>query len=104
MDAREVITLIAIYIAIYYFNAKRLLSWIRDFDKEYSESLGFTSGFGMSDSMAVGKILFDKNLPKATYPNQVKFRFKLTRLMLFLSPVFVLVTVALNGLIIHINS
>jgi len=103
MDAREVITLFVIYVAIYYFNAKRLLSWIRDFDKEYSESLSFTNGFGMKDSMAVGKILFDNKLPKPNYPDQVKFRFKLTRLMLFLSPVFVLVTVALNGFIIHIS-
>jgi hypothetical protein len=86
MNAREMITLMAIYVAIYYFNARRLLFWIREFDKEYFKSLGFVGGVGMRNSVAIGKILFDKSLPKPDYPSGFKFRLKLTRLMLFLSP------------------
>lgn len=87
MKARDVISLMAIYIAIYYFNARSLLSWIRDSDKEYSERLGLTGGIGLRNSIEIVKILFDRNLPKPNYPDEIKFRLKFTRLMLFLSPV-----------------
>ncbi|TFW29167.1 hypothetical protein [Massilia horti] len=86
MNARDVITLMAIYVAIYYFNARRLLFWIREFDKEYFQSLGFVGGVGMRNSVAIGKILFDRSLPKPDYPPGFKFRLKFTRFILFFSP------------------
>jgi hypothetical protein len=86
MNARDAIALMAIYVAIYYFNARRLLFWIGEFDKEYSQSLGFVGGVGVRNSIAIGKILFDKSLPKPDYPTAFKFRLKFTRFMLFLSP------------------
>jgi len=86
MHARDVITLMVIYVAIYYFNARRVLSSIAEFDKEYAKSLGFKGGIGMRNSIAIGKILFDSSLPKPGYPTGLRFRLKFTRLMLFLSP------------------
>lgn len=86
LNARDVITLMVFYVAIYYFNARRLLFWIRDFDKEYFQGLGFVGGVGMRNSIAFGKILFDRNLPKLNHPPGFKFRLKLTRIMLFASP------------------
>jgi hypothetical protein len=86
MNARDVITLMAIYVAIYYFIARRLLSWIGEFDKEYSQGLGLVGGVSVRNSIAIGKILFDKSLPKPYYPPKFKFLLKFTRFMLFLSP------------------
>lgn len=97
MNARDVITLMAIYVAIYYFNARRLLFWIREFDKDYFQSLGFVGGVGMRNSVAIGKILFDSSLPKPDYPPGFKFRLKLTRLMLFLSPAVAIAMIFLTA-------
>lgn len=87
MDARDLITLMVAYIAIYYFNARRLLAWIVEFDKEYCRKLGLVGGVGMRNSIAIGKILFDADLPKPNYPSGFKFRLKFTRIMLAISPI-----------------
>lgn len=86
MDARDVIAVMASYVAIYYLNARHLLFRIREFDEEYYQSLGSVGGVGIRNSVAIGKILFDRRLPKPEYPSSFKFWLKFTRYMLFLSP------------------
>ena len=96
MNARDVITLMAVYAAIYYFSARRLLFWIEKFDKDYFQSLGFVGGVGMRNSVAIGKILFDRLLPKPDYPPEFKLLLRITRLMLFLSPGVAIIMIFLS--------
>jgi hypothetical protein len=97
MDARDLISFMLGYVAIYYFNARSLLAWLAKFDEEYCEKLGLVGGVGMRNPVAIGKILFDKNLPKPTHPGGFKFRLKLTRIMLAISPVVVIAMIFLLG-------
>ncbi len=87
MNARDVISLLVVYVAVYYFNARRLLAQLERIDPEYWRGLGSNGGFGMSNSLAIGKLLFDSDLPKKAYPDDFKSRLKLVRVMLLLGPV-----------------
>jgi hypothetical protein len=97
MNARDVIALMSLYVAIYYFNARRLVFMIREFDEEYFQGLDFVGRVGMRNSLAIGKILFDSSLPKPNYPPGFKFQLKFTRFMLFSAPAVAVVMSLLAG-------
>jgi hypothetical protein len=86
MSTSFLIALAAIYAAIYYLAARRLLAELKDIDKDYYQFLGAHGGIGPSNSNAIIKMIFDEGVPKEFYPKSFKNRLMLVRLMLYVSP------------------
>lgn len=68
---------------------------LRFIDPDYYSQLGAKPGIGMSNSLAVGRMLFDLELPKQSYPICVSRMITVARYMLLLSPFVVVGIIAL---------
>jgi hypothetical protein len=90
MEARDWISLAALYVGVYYVVARGALRKLQAIDPVYSSKLGAKPGVGISNSLAVGKMLFDLELPKRSYPVGVSRMIVVARYMLFLSPLVLL--------------
>ena len=64
-------------------------------DPDYYSQLGAKPGIGMKNSLAVGRMLFDRELPKHSYPIGVCRMITVARNMLFFSPFVVFGVIAL---------
>ncbi|MDM4767187.1 hypothetical protein [Pelomonas sp. SE-A7] len=63
---------------------------LQSIDPDYYSELGEKPRVGMSNSIAIGQMLFDRELPKQSYPASVSGMIMVARYMLFLSPVVLL--------------
>ncbi|MBH9554392.1 hypothetical protein [Inhella gelatinilytica] len=99
MEARDWISLAALYVAIYYTVARIAMKRLRTIDHDYFAKLGAKSDVGMSNSIAIGKMLFDSELPKQSYPAGVSRMIVAARYMLFFSPVVLIGAVALANIV-----
>lgn len=86
MDAKSLISAGAVYVAIYYWLARRLVSQLSTFDPEYFKHLGARGGVGPSNSFAMLGLLFDGEVPKNFWPAQFKLRLAIVRGMLVVYP------------------
>ena len=96
MDVKLVITLMVVYVWVYYFLARRVLTDIRKVDPDYFEYSGARGGIGMENSLAVGRMIFDGGMPKNFYPSVIKAKLMIVRVMLGAAPV-VFVALLLMG-------
>ena len=68
LAARDFIAIMALYVFVYYGLARSAMRQLRTVDPDYYVKIGGTHGLGMGSSWAVGKMLFDQQLPKQSYP------------------------------------
>jgi hypothetical protein len=90
MNANIVIGAAAIYTMIYNFAARRVLFDLKKVDPDYFEYLGASDGISGGNSVAIIKMIFDEDVPKRFYPDPLRKRFVIVRVMLALWP-FVLI-------------
>ena len=90
MDAKVVITLLCIYGGVYYVLARRVLGKIKEVDSDYFDYLGARARIGMSNSVAIMKMLADESIPKKFYPRELVRYILITRIMLGLYPLLLL--------------
>ncbi len=95
MESRHWITLLALYVWVYYAVARSVMRKLQTIDPDYYYQLGTKPGIGMNNSIAVGRMLFDRELPKQSYPISVCRMITLARNMLFLSPFVVFGVISL---------
>ena len=90
-----VIALGAAYGGIYYMVCRSFLRDIRRLDPEFYLWLGGAiDQTAARNSVAIAKVLFDDLCPKTFYPLHTKRKIRAARLMLYLSPLWLLATFA----------
>ena len=85
--------LAALYVWIYYGVARSALRELREVDPDYYRFLGAEGGLGMKNAMAVGQLLFDRQIPKAFYPARMRRKIAWARGMACLSPLVIIVAI-----------
>jgi hypothetical protein len=95
MEPRDWISLAALYVGVYYAVARWAMKGLQAVDPDYYAKLGARPGVGMSNSFAVGRMLFDRELPKQSHPASVSRMIMVARYMLFLSPLALVGVIAL---------
>src|SRR3546814_7749754 len=76
-----------LYIWVYYAVARSAMKQLLTVDPNYYSYLGAKPGAGISNSLAVGRMLFDRGVPKPFYPQSVARKIALARYMIYLSPI-----------------
>jgi hypothetical protein len=84
-----------LYIWVYYAVARSAMRQLLAIDPDYHSYLGARPGLGMSNSLAIGRMLFDSGVPKPFYPKSVIRKIALARYMLYLGPIVLIVDVML---------
>ena len=84
-----------LYIWAYYAVARSAMRQLLAADPDYYSYLGAKPGIGMSNSLAVGRMLFDSRIPKPFYPRSVTRKIALARCMLYLGPIVLIAAIAL---------
>jgi hypothetical protein len=90
MEPRDWTALAALYVAVYYAVARMAMRKLKSVDPDRYAELGAKPSVGMQNSFAIGRMLFDRELPKRSYPASVSGMITVARYMLFLSPVVLL--------------
>lgn len=98
MESKHWIALLALYVWIYYAIARSAMRKLQTIDPDYYSQLGAKPGIGMNNSIAVGRMLFDRELPKQSYPISVCRMITVARNMLFLSPFVIFGVIALAAI------
>ena len=95
---KHAIAILAAYNFVYYFSARYVVRSLALVDPSYHAGLGARPGVSGRNSLAIGRVLFDPDLPKADYPAKVRRALYLARAMLVLFPVACIVLFVLLGL------
>ncbi len=90
MEPRDWIALAALYVAVYYAVARMAMCKLKSVDPDCYSQLAAKPGVGIRNSFAIGRMLFNRGLPKRSYPASVSGMIMVARYMLFLSPVVLL--------------
>lgn len=78
---------VVVYVWVYYAAARSAMRQLREADPSYDAYLGGNPGIGMSNALAILRMLFDGGVPKPFYPRGVVRRIVLARWMFYLYPV-----------------
>ena len=85
-----------LYVWIYYAFARSAMRQLIVVDPNYYAYLGARPGLGMSNSLAIGRMLLDSGVPKPFYPQGVARKIVLARYMLYLGPIIIIAAAAIS--------
>lgn len=84
-----------LYVWVYYAVARSAMRQLLAVDPDYYSYLGARPGLGMSNSVAICRMLLDDGVPKSFYPQSAVRKIALARHMLYLGPlVLIAATIA----------
>lgn len=86
MSANVAFSIGVVYTFVCYFAARRTLFDLKNVDPNYFEYLGASDGVNGRNSAAIIQMMFDDGVPKKFYPEPLRRRFLMVRVMLALWP------------------